>query len=297
MIRSLPVRNPGELVILNWRAKGDPGVVQSHTGSNYDEPGGSRTSPDFPWPAYELLRNHNGAFSALFAYKNAGQLNLVVHGQAEIGPVEFVSGSFFNGLGIVPAAGRLFVDSDDLAGASQVVVLSYNYWRDRFAGDPAAVGQTISVNNILFTIAGVAPPEFFGVTPGSAPALYVPIANRPTLARNYGNEHETMFVDSHFYWADMMGRLRPGVTLAGAQAELAARFHQFALASAANDKEGGYLPALWLEEGGSGVDSLRRQYSKPLFVLMTMVAFILVIACANIANTRKTVCCSQWASA
>ena len=114
--------------------------------------------------------------------------------------------------------------------------------------------------------------------------VYVPIVNRPSLARNYGNEHDTMFIDTHFYWVDMMGRLRPGVTLARAQAELAARFHQFALASAANDKERADLPTLWLEEGGSGVDSLRRQYSKPLFVLMTMVAFILAIACANIAN-------------
>ncbi len=93
-----------------------------------------------------------------------------------------------------------------------------------------------------------------------------------------------MFIDSRFYWVDVMGRLRPGVTLSRAQAELAARFHRFALTSAANDKERTDLPALWLEEGGSGVDSLRRQYSKPLFVLMTMVAFILAIACANIAN-------------
>jgi macrolide transport system ATP-binding/permease protein len=81
-----------------------------------------------------------------------------------------------------------------------------------------------------------------------------------------------------------MGRLRPGVTLERAQVELAARFRQFALASASNDRERADLPTLWVEEGGSGVDSLRRQYSKPLFVLMTMAAIILAIACANIAN-------------
>jgi macrolide transport system ATP-binding/permease protein len=283
MIRALPVRNPGELVILNWRARQDDGVVQSHNGSAYDEPGGGITSPDFPWPAYELLR-HNSALSALFAYKGAGRLNLTVNGQAELGRVEFVSGNFFSGLGIVPAAGRLISDNDNRAGASQVAVLSYSYWRGRFAGDLAAVGQTIGINNIPFTITGVAAPEFFGITPGSAPMLYIPIVNRPALARNYGDEHDTMFIGAHFYWADMMGRLRPGVTLAQAQAELAARFHQFEFASASNDKERADLPALWLEEGGSGVDSLRRQYSKPLFVLMAMVAFILAIACANIAN-------------
>lgn len=284
MIRALPVRNPGELVILNWRAKQEPDVVQSHTGSSYKEPGGGIRSPDFPWTAYELLRDHNNVFSTVFAYERAGQLNLITRGQAELGDVEFVSGNFFSGLGILPAAGRLIVDSDNVAGASPVAVLSYNYWRARFDGDPAAIGQTIRINDIPFTITGVSAPEFFGVAPGYAPMVYVPITNRPSLARNYGNEHDTMFIDSHFYWTDIMGRLRRGITLARAQVELAARFHQFALASATNDKERADLPALWLEEGGSGVDSLRRQYSEPLFVLMAMVAFILAIACANIAN-------------
>ena len=197
--------------------------------------------------------------------------------------MEFVSGNYFGGLGIVPAAGRLIADSDNRAGQSRVAVLSYNYWQARFAGQPGAIGQTMRINDIPFTIAGVAAPEFFGVAL-AAPSVYIPIVNRPSLARNYGNEHDTMFIDSHFYWTDMMGRLRPGVTLARAQAELAARFHQFALASATNDKERADLPSLWVEEGGSGVDSLRHQYSKPLFVLMVMVAFILAIACANIAN-------------
>src|SRR5437667_465468 len=202
MIRALPVRNPGDLVILNWRARRDPAVVHSHNGSGYDEPGGGMTSPDFPWPAYELLRNQNNVFLTLFAYKDAGQLNLAVNGQAELGQVELVSGNFFSGLGIVSAAGRLIGDNDNLAGASQVAVLSHNYWRSRFAGDPAAVGQTISINNIPFTIAGVASPEFFGITPGSTPVLYIPIVNRPSLARNYGDEHNTLFINEHSNWAE-----------------------------------------------------------------------------------------------
>src|SRR5262249_29132498 len=131
---------------------------------------------------------------------------------------------------------------------------------------------------------GVAPAEFFGVKPGSTPALYAPMADRPWLARNYGNERDTMFVNARFYWVSMMGRLRPGFLLSQAQAQLTARFHQFAFASATTNSERATLPELWLEEGGSGGDSLRRQYSKPLFILMSMVAVILAIACANIAN-------------
>lgn len=284
MIRALPVRNPEELVIPNWRSQKSPGVVNDHTGSSYDEPGGGMTSPDFPWPAYELFRTHNDLFSTVFAHKTVGQLDLVVHGQAEIGRVELVSGNYFRGLGLVPAAGRLIVDSDSVARASQVAVLSYEYWRGRFGGDLGAVGQTIRINEIPFVIAGVTPPEFFGVVPGSSPVVYVPMANRPALGRNYGDERETMFIDPHNYWVDTIGRLRPGITRARAEAELAPQFHRFELASARNDKERGNLPKLWLEDGGSGVDSLRRQYSKPLFVLMTMVMFILAIACANIAN-------------
>ncbi len=284
MIRSLPVQHPDELTIVNWHAKPDPAVIHSSNGSDYDEPGGFITSPNFPWPAYERLRDHNSVFSSLFAYQGVGRLNLVIRDQASLGEVELVSGNFFSGLGIVPAAGRLISEDDNRATDPQVAVLSYRYWQDRFASDQSAVGKIIKINNVPFTIIGVSAPEFFGVSAGSAPVLFVPMANRPALARSFENEHATMFIDSHFYWVEMMGRLRPGVTIAQAEAELSGRFHQFALASAENEKERTNLPALWLEQGASGVDSLRRRYSKPLYVLMAMVVLILAIACANIAN-------------
>src|SRR5262249_42297585 len=152
----------------------------------------------------ELLRDHNSSFSTLFAHKHAGRLNLGVNGHAELGEVEFVSGNFFSGLGMAPAAGRLIDENDSRAATSQVAVLSYSYWQGRFAGDPSAIGQSITINNIPFTIAGVAAPEFYGIEPGSASVLYIPIVNRPSLARNYGDEHETMFIAKDFYWADMM---------------------------------------------------------------------------------------------
>ncbi|MBV9155450.1 MAG: ABC transporter permease [Acidobacteriaceae bacterium] len=280
MLRALPVQNPDQLVILNWRAKQEPDVVSDHNGANYATPRGIE-SPDFPWQAYELFRDHNTSFSTLFAYKDAGRLNLIVNAQAEVGAVEYVSGNFFSGLGVNPAAGRLLTDSDNRPDSSRVAVISYDYWLRRFNGDYSAIGQTISLNNVPFTVAGVTAPEFFGVSAGSAPMVYIPMFNRIAL---YSRNEKKMFIDPHSYWVDIMGRLRPGVTLARAEAELRGPFHQYVFASAANDRERSDLPQLWMEEGGSGVDSLRRTFSKPLLILMTMVALILTIACANIAN-------------
>jgi macrolide transport system ATP-binding/permease protein len=280
MLRALPVKNPSELVILNWRAKEEPDVVHSHSGPNYPTTGGVE-SPDFPWQAYELFRDHNTSFATLFAYKDAGRLNVVVGGRAEVQAVEYVSGNFFSGLGVNPAAGRVLAEYDNKPDSSRVAVISYEYWLHRFDRDPSAIGQTISLNNSPFVIAGVTAPEFFGVAAGSSPMVYIPMVNR--LAMDSGHEKE-MFIDPHSYWVDVMGRLRPGVTLTRGEADLHNQFYRYVLASAANDKERADLPKLWLEEGGSGMDSLRRTFSKPLKILLTMSALILAIACANIAN-------------
>lgn len=217
MFRALPVRNPGELVILNWRAtmpstpgSGEPAGIRVIDGHVYLGRAGERISSDFPWPFYQLLRDRNDVFSTVFAHKDGGQLNVVVQGQAELGQVEFVSGNFFSALGVNSAAGRLIYDTDNVPGAPPVAVLSYDYWQSRFAGNPAVIGQTLQISNISLTIAGIAAPEFRGVLPGSVPILYVPIINRPSLVRTIGPiEQASMFTDSHYYWADMMGRPTP----------------------------------------------------------------------------------------
>jgi macrolide transport system ATP-binding/permease protein len=289
LFRALPVRNPRELVILNWRGPTRPAsgftelagmaVVDGHVSLGL----AGRVSADFAWPFYTSLRDASDVFSTVFAYKDAGQLTVSVQGQAELEGVEFVSGNFFDSLGVNPAAGRLIGDGDN--GAA-IAVLSFNYWRDRFAGNAAVIGRTIRIGRLPFTICGVTAPEFFGIAPGSAPALYLPIGARPRVVADSiatPGEMMSMFVNPRYYWIDMMARLRPGVTMARAQAETAARFRQFGIAAGANPNRADF-PSLWLEEGGSGLNALRRQYSKPLFVLMMMVAFFLAIACANIAN-------------
>ena len=125
---------------------------------------------------------------------------------------------------------------------------------------------------------------FFGVDPAERADISLPLRTRIRFSQRPAQDAQRLFVDQHFYWLEMMGRLRPGVSLAQAQIALSARFRQFALASATSQKEKDPLPALWLEPGASGLDSLRRRYSQPLFILMAMVALILTIACANMAN-------------
>jgi predicted permease len=281
MLRALPVKHPEQLIILNWRAKKDAPVVHSHWGSDYDEPGGGRTSPNFPYPAFELLRGHNGVFSSLFGHMGAGRLNLVIDGQAELADGQYVTGGFFSGLGVTPVAGRLIGQDDDRVGAPNVAVLNHDYWQARFAGSPSVVGKNIRINGSSFTIAGVAAPDFYGVSPEDKPSVFLPLRNMGVTSPQ---RDDALFNEGTYYWIELMGRLKPGATLQQAQAQLAVPFRHYVESTATKDRERADLPSLWLQEGGSGADALRRRYSKPLWVLMAMVGLILAVACFNIAN-------------
>ncbi|MBV8844167.1 MAG: ABC transporter permease, partial [Bryobacterales bacterium] len=295
LLRSLPVKDPRELVVLNWRGQGfghpASGVGQVHmsvvrgaAGRIDADPRGGIISGAFPYPAFELLGMNNSVFSSLFAYcRDFSPYNVMVRGQADMGRIEYVSGSYFRGLGVPPAAGRLLTDEDDRASTGAVI--SFGYAQKRF-GDPFnAVGSAISINNAPFTILGVAPPEFYGVDSAGSPDLYVPM-RASLVIQPPGHPYRTpqQYLDRNFYGFEMMARLRPGVSLAQAQAALAPAFHEWVLSTAANDYERAHLPELALMPGATGVDSLRLSYSKPLFLLLILVALILAIACANVAN-------------
>src|SRR5260370_24102002 len=133
------------------------------------------------------------------------------------------------------------------------------------------------------TVAGGAPPQFCGSVPAAAPDLYLPMHTNLLLNATAWATPPN-YLDPNYYWIEVMGRLRPGVSLAQAQAALAPPFHQWVAGTATNDQERANLPALLLKEGAVGLDSLRRHYYKPLYVLLTMVGLILAIACANPAN-------------
>ncbi|MEO8659916.1 MAG: ABC transporter permease, partial [Bryobacteraceae bacterium] len=242
---------------------------------------GTMVSGMFPYRAFETFREESPVFSTVFGYFNGQKCTLAVRGQAMSASTEYVSGEYFRGLAVSPAAGRLIESEDDRPGAAPVAVISFAASQNRFGGPPSAIGQPILVDNIPFTVIGVAPPEFFGVDPAAVPELYLPLHANVLVD---GAQSARMYGDENFYWIEMMGRLRPGVTMAQAQAVLAPQFHQWVATTANTDGERARLPALILNPGAAGLGSLRREYSKPLYVLLTMVGLILAIACANIAN-------------
>lgn len=287
LLRSLPVSDPESLAVLNWRANptGRDFVMHGMSGDTWSEGKWGEVSGIFPYPAFELIRTSSDAvFSSVFAYYPTRKVNVMVKGQAEQASGEYVSGDYFRGLAVTPAAGRMILPDDDRAGAPAVVVLSFPFSQRRFGDVAGAPGQSILINNIPFTVAGVAPPGFFGVDPAAAPDFFIPLRAGLLLRQRFGANDADSYLDRNYYWLEMMARLRPGVSLSQAQAALGPLFHQWVDSTAANGRERAQLPDLVIREGATGLNTLRRQYSKPLYVLLAMVALILAIACANIAN-------------
>jgi predicted permease len=290
LLRSLPVPDPESLIVMKWRAAKYTSAASSgfsySTGGTYTEPGEGTIGSQFPYPALELFQRSTGVLASAFCYFAVERLIVTIGGETESVKGQYVSGQYFSGMGVPAAAGRLLVQSDDQAGAATVVVLSHRLSQRRFGDARNAIGRTVRINDKPFSVIGVTPPEFFGAEPGSVPDLYVPIHSRSvlesasavvaTLSREY--------LDPNFYWIEVMGRLEPGVSLAQAQAVLAPQFRRFAADSATTEKQRADLPELRIMKGGAGLDSLRRQYAKPVYVLMAMVGSILLIACANVAN-------------
>jgi hypothetical protein len=178
LMRSLPVADPESLVVLNWHSRPPQEgskewvhVIHGVQGILWPGDKGAMVSGMFPYGAFETLREENPVFSTLFGYFNGLNRNLAVRGQATSASAEYVSGEYFRGLAVSPAAGRLIDSEDDRPGAAPVAVISFATSQNLFGGPPNAIGQSILVDNIPFTVIGVAPPEFFGVDPAVAPDL------------------------------------------------------------------------------------------------------------------------------
>ena len=251
MLRRLPVENPGQLVELLSRYPGDPRVNA------------------FSWQSYEHYRNHNHVFSGVIGTSGPSRLNVRVEGlEPETLNGESVVSNFFPVLGIKPAIGRLIGHEDDPMGAgSAVAVVSWSYWKSRFDLDPAIVGKQIVVENMPVTIIGVTPRAFLGLEVGSKTDVWLPrMPSSPSGLK-------------------LMARLKPGVSIEQARAEMTALF-QFTIEERARGSKDP-LARQWrieVESAGAGFSVLRDHFAKPLLVLMAVVGLLLLIACTNVAG-------------
>jgi predicted permease len=281
MIKMLPVSHPEQLVELRWSFMGWPSaVLDDLEGNSFSEGGGDNVvSTSFSFPVYQALRDGNHVFSDTFAVAaNDIQLNVGIGGRATSAIGRAVSGNYFAALDVPAALGRTLVPSDDVETATPVAVISYDFWSKRFARDPGVLGKTVMLDAIPFTVVGITPPGFFGLEAGSPPDISVPLS---LYWRLYRAPEESN--DARVWWMLVDGRLKPGVSEQQARAELDVVFHQL-LAHQAGLTSKANLPVMLTRSASQGVDTLRRKFSKPLWLLTALVGLVLLIACANVAS-------------
>lgn len=273
VFRDLPVHAPQDLLVLKWSVRSMPKGGYSNYGTN-DRIDGRTVNWSFTPPMFEALRKPSPAVSGVAAFNDTQSSSLMARGQAVKVSGNFVSGEFFEIAGVSPYAGRLITSDDDRPGAPPAVVISYRLWKDRFAGELSAVSETVQINGNPFTVIGIAPPEFNGVAE-DRPDFYVPVATQPLVYPGLQGR------DPNLFWLQLVARKRPEATREQAQAGLNTVFLQNL---PWQDLTAAETPVLQTDPGSQGYDFLRRRYSQPLWILMTLVALLLLIACTNIAN-------------
>ncbi len=279
LLKTIPVDDPDHLISMGTAESS--GVMGGLTG-NVDI---------FPYSFYKQTASTRDVFREVaafgsFAVRVSVRLVGPSSGGAEQANTSLVSGDYFHVLGVQPFIGREIGPVDaETAGSRAVAVLSYDFWQRRFFGDPAAVGKEIVVNGMPFTIVGVMPPKFYGMALDPRPPdMWLPLTMqqqamlRPSLLDRNGP-----------YWLHMAGRLQPGVSLAQAREWISNQLRRYM-----TDEEGTGIRAdrkleiaavsVELKPGGRGVSYLRGEYAEALRILMGVVALVLLIACANLAN-------------
>ena len=242
------------------------------------------SAPSFSYPAFQQFRDRNNVFSDMLAVSRS-PLHTTDDPSGEAANGQYVSGNYFSLLGVRAWAGRPLIPEDDQVSntGQPVAVISYRLWQRRYGGDSSIVGKQIAVEGKSFTIVGVAPPEFFGLQVGSAQDFWIPFAAEPLLRQN------SWLRSGNYYWLSVVGRLKPGVSSEQASADLDLIFKQVLLERASkidNDQERRQFISqnIQVTSASKGLARLRQQFSKPLLILMVVVAVVLLIACANIAN-------------
>jgi putative ABC transport system permease protein len=285
MLQSLPVSKPDEL----WRI-GDQARCCNWGGYSQD---GDNDEPNdwslFSWEAYRLFRANTPGFEELAALQ-AGNMRLIIRhagllGLPDTANGQFVSGNFFQTLGVSAWRGRLMSDADDQAGAPPVAVMSFHAWEGKYGSNPSVVGSTYQINGRAFTIIGVTPPGFVGakMVDWGMPDIWMPLAAEPMLLGTTARIKNTR-VD----WLDLIGRVPRGTNPKVLEAQLRTELHGWLASHLADmspqEKAVWEKQSLRLSQGGAGFSAMRRDYGEGLLLLMATACCVLLVACANIAN-------------
>jgi predicted permease len=277
LLKSLPVAKPSELIRIG-------------NNENCCINGGMQDDWSlFSTEQYRRFRDHTSGFSNLAAFQ-AGRTELGVrrassdHAAEPFG-AEFVSGNAFDTFGLTAWAGRLLRPADDVKGAPLVAVMSYRTWQQKFGKDPTVVGGSFFLNGQSFTVVGIAPPGFFGERLTSDPAsFWIPLSDNPVVAGGSFNVLDSPQLD----WLNLIGRLTPGANTKSMEAQLQVELRQFLLdpVSKVDSRNAGLIPkqTLHLTPGGGGVQQMQDDAKDGLHLLMWTSTFVLLIACANLAN-------------
>jgi predicted permease len=281
LLDRLNVPHSRDLRLFAWRSKPD-GVVGSTWGDSDSGPEGD-WSTSFSYPVYQILRRENRSLEDIFAFKDAGRMNVTVDGQAEVVQSELVSGNYFQQMEIGPQLGRLIGPEDDAKpGVSPVVVIGDAWWSRRFGRSPSAIGKTIVVNLVPMTIVGVSPPGFTGAkSVQTSPEIFAPLAMEPEIVTSFWKG--SLLENQKVWWMLMMARTKPGVPEAAAQAQLSTLLHS-AVVATMQPKAGQPIPWLVLEDGSRGMNESAKMLAQPLYALLAMTGLVLLLACANMAN-------------
>src|SRR5689334_2559788 len=293
LLKKLAVKDPDRLVLFNSVSNKQftPG---SHNGTNRTDPAtGLTTRSSFPYQTFVRMRERRGACEDIIAFSAIG-LNVNADGLADFANAQAVTGNYYEVLGVHSFLGRMITYSDDNSASTPIAVISYRYWQKRFSGRADIIGKQINLNNVAFTIAGVAPPGFEGAMDlGTSMEVAIPMGWETQVD---GDRSE--FMGAGDWWLRIMGRLKPGATVEQARASLDLAFQQSALdhreARQALRRAMGRQPISQLDpkdyphlgaiSGSRGEMNGRQFFLKPLRLLLGVVAVVLLIGCANVAN-------------
>jgi predicted permease len=283
LLRDLPVKDPQQLVVFRWTAR-HKAHIHGHDAYGDCDTQNPPGDCSFSVPFFKTVRARANTFSAMAAFAGPIDVDFSGKGTASIADGTYVSGDFFSTLGIRTFAGRPLIPSDDTPSAPPAIVLNYAYWVRAFGADRSAVGRTVRLDNTAATIVGVADPHFTNLTPGKSQDFFMPLSLADRVRDEWGGKQVDYLTDASNWWVVMIGRLKHGVSAGQAQAAATTIFRNETLHGAAPFFKSEDAPVIALLPAQSGLNGETSRLAPMLLLMMIVVGFVLLIACANVAG-------------